>query len=469
MRHRFLGFCLSLLCFTAAACVPHVRNATEGEAERPNIIFILADDLGYGDLGAYGQTRIQTPHLDRLAREGMRFTQFYAGSTVCAPSRSVLMTGLHTGHTRIRGNSRTAALMPDDVTVAEVLKQAGYTTGLIGKWGLGPEGSPGHPNRQGFDYFFGYLDQRHAHNYYPTFLVRNDERVRLANTVPNEDQYGAGVSDNKLEYSHDLFMEEALQFVERNAGGPFFLYLALTLPHANNEARQEGMEVPSYEPYAGKDWPEARKGFAAMVTRMDTGIGRLMEQLRREGIAENTLVFFTSDNGPHAEGGHDPAFFDSNGPLRGIKRDLYEGGIRVPMIAYWPGVTPAGSVSDYVGYFADVLPTLAEAAGAPAPGPLDGISFLPAIKGRPDRQAAHEYLYWEFYEGGGKQAVRSGPWKAVRTPMGSGPIELYHLDRDLGEQNDVSAAHPEVVARMERIMERAHTPSPDWNAGAAGP
>jgi len=345
--------------------------------DQPNIIFILADDLGYGDLGCYGQQVIQTPNIDRMAAEGMLFTDAYAGSTVCAPSRCSLMTGLHTGHAYVRGNRESKPMgqlpLPEGtVTISTLLKSRGYQTGLIGKWGLGGPGSSGAPNNQGFDYFFGYLCQRHAHNYYPEFLFRNAERVPLANEVAGDRADGAGVATEKVEYSHDLFVDEALQFVERHRYEPFFLYLALTIPHANNEAGRAGMEVPSYGPYADADWPEPQKGHAAMITRMDGDVGRLLDKLKDLGIDGDTLVLFTSDNGPHREGGADPAFFHSSGPLRGIKRDLYEGGVRVPLIARWPGRVPAGSGTDHVCAFWDFLPTFCDLAGAIPPDDSDG-------------------------------------------------------------------------------------------------
>jgi arylsulfatase A-like enzyme len=441
--------------------VPAHADAPRG----PNLIFILADDLGYGDLGCYGQKRIRTPNLDRLAAEGVRFTDFYAGSTVCAPSRCVLMTGLHTGHCHIRGNARVN-LRPTDVTIARLLQQAGYATGLVGKWGLGHEGSTGVPTRQGFDCFYGYLDQTHAHNYYPTFLIRNEARVPLRNVVPNEGKVGQGVASQKLDYSHDLLTREALGFVERNKDRPFFLYLAYTIPHANNEAKGQGMEVPDLGPYANENWPEPEKAKAAMISRLDRDVGRLLERLKQYGLDERTVVFFSSDNGPHQEGGNKPAFFQSSGPLRGIKRDLYEGGIRVPMIVRWPGRAPAGAVSDYAGYFADFLPTACELAGVAVPSGLDGISFVPALRGQADKQKPHAYLYWEFYERGSAQAVRLGNWKGVCKPFG-GPIELYDLKTDVGEQHDVAAQHPEVVAKVREAMKAAHTPSPQWQVTPA--
>ncbi len=454
-----------ILCWMVLICVGLSLTwpTAAAAADRPpNIIFLFADDLGYGDLGCYGQKLIQTPNIDRLAREGMRFTDFYAGSTVCAPSRCVLMTGLHTGHAFIRGNGKDN-LRPEDVTVAEVLKPAGYATALTGKWGLGHEGSTGVPTKQGFDYFYGYLDQHHAHNFYPTFLVRNEERVLLKNVVPNEGQYGQGAATKKVEYSHDLITDEALSFVDRNAEKPFFLYLAWTIPHANNEAGNKGMEVPDYGIYADKDWPEPQKGHAAMMTRMDSDVGRLLELLKKHGIDDNTVIMFTSDNGPHREGGNNPDFPNSNGPLRGIKRDLTEGGIRVPMIARWPGKIKAGSTSDFVGAFWDVMPTLAELGGATKhlPESIDGISFAPTLLGKTDEQRQHEFLYWAFYERGGARAARMGAWKAVQQPYNSA-VRLYNLDDDLGESSNIAEAHPDIVAKLTKQMDDSYTPSDRW-------
>ena len=388
----------------------------------------------------------------------MRFTQFYAGSTVCAPSRCALMTGLHTGHCLIRGNAREN-LRPEDVTVARILKDAGYATGLVGKWGLGHEGSPGVPTKQGFDYSFGYLDQVHAHNYYPSFLIRNEERVPLKNVVPGPGDFGQGVATKKVEYSHDLFAEEALAFVDRNKDRPFFLYLAFTIPHANNEAGKQGMEVPDFGIYKDKDWPEPQKGHAAMISRMDADIGRLLARLKKHGLDENTLVLFTSDNGPHREGGNDPDFNQSHGPLRGIKRDLHEGGIRIPMIARWPGKVAAGTTADFVGAFWDVLPTLSELAGGKVPAGLDGISFVPTLRGQKQKQ--HDALYWAFYERGGAQALRMGKWKAVQQPIGT-PLQLYDLEKDLGEKENVADRYAYVVGRMKKIMAESYTPNARW-------
>jgi arylsulfatase A-like enzyme len=439
-------------------------GAAENDQQRPNIIFVIADDFGYGDAGCYGQKRIQTPNIDRLAREGLRFTDFYAGSTVCAPSRCVLMTGLHTGHAFIRGNGKDN-LRPEDITIPELLKVAGYRTGITGKWGLGHEGSTGVPTRQGFDYFYGYLDQHHAHNYYPSFLMRNESRVMLQNVVPGGGEFGTGVATKKVEYSHDLITAEALNFVDQNHEKPFFLYLAWTTPHANNEAGKAGMEVPDLGPYAEQDWPVQQKSHAAMITRMDADLGKLLDRLRQHGIDDRTLIFFTSDNGPHREGGNDPEFNDSNGPLKGIKRDLSEGGIRVPMIARWPGKIKAGTTSNFVGAFWDVLPTLADVAGVAdqVPEGLDGFSFKPTLLDA-GTQSQHESLYWAFYERNGGQAVRMGDWKAVQQPL-SNPIRLYDLKNDLGEQQDLASKNPEIVARIENHMKQSFKPSARWRFG----
>lgn len=444
-----------------------------GQATKPNIIFILADDLGYGDLGCYGQKIIQTPQIDRLAAEGMRFTQFYAGSTVCAPSRSVLMTGQHLGHTRVRGNAgeRSGAQMLSrrDVTVPQVLREAGYATGLIGKWGLGTVTDEGEPRRQGFDYYYGFLSQGHAHNHYPDYLWRNGEKIALPNVVTPVGDGGAGYATQRVKYAGDLFFEETRDFVERNQKQPFFLFLALTVPHANNERSRilgDGQEVPDYAPYADKPWANAVKGQAAMITRMDRQIGELMAQLKRLGLDQRTLVIFSSDNGPHKEGGpdYDPEFFDANGPFTGIKRSLTDGGIRVPFIARWPGRIKAGVVSPHVGYFGDLMTTFGELAGAKTPpaSSLDSISLVPTLLGRGD-QRRHEYLYWEFYEKGFNQAVLlEGRWKGIRLEKASAPLELFDLQQDLAEQTDVAARQPALVARIKDIMKTAHVENEHW-------
>ena len=434
------------------------RAARAATAAKPNIIFILADDLGYGDLGCFGQKRIKTPNLDKLAAEGMRFTDCYAGSTVCAPSRSCLMTGQHCGHTRVRGNARVP-LIPDDVTVAECMKAAGYATALIGKWGLGEGGSTGVPTKQGFDTFFGYLNQHHAHNYWPAFLWRGEQREKLKNVVPGTGEFGRGVATERHQYSHDLFMAEAMKWLDGHKDGPFFLYLALTIPHANNEAGRKGMEVPDLGIYKDEDWPDPQKGHAAMITYMDKDIGRLMAKLKALGIDDRTLVIFTSDNGPHREGGARPEFFGSSGPLTGIKRSLTEGGIRVPGMARWPGRIQAGTTSDHPWAFWDFLPTACDVAGAAPPKGIDGISFLPAMLGKP--QKPHEFMYWEFHEGGGsQQAVRMGTWKAIRPWKGA--MRLYDLSKDIAEKKDLAAGNPDVVKKIEAYLATARTPSDHW-------
>jgi arylsulfatase A-like enzyme len=433
-------------------------NVAERE-HRPNIIFVLADDLGYGDLGCYGQTLIKTPRLDRMASEGVRFTQCYAGDTVCAPSRCCLMTGKHTGHARVRGND-LYPLQPGDMTVAEVLHQAGYHTALIGKWGLGEPHTTGVPNRKGFDEFLGYTNQRHAHNSYPSYLWRNDQKLPLSNIVTNEDQEGAGVASKRVVYSQDLFTQEALAFLEQNAGRPFFLYLAYTLPHANNEAKDHGMEVPDDGPYSSEHWPAQERHKAAMITRLDADVGRVLDKVAQLHLDQDTIVFFSSDNGPHKEGGADPEFFHSSGPLRGIKRDLYEGGIRVPMIVRWPGRIAPSRLSQQVWAFWDFLPTAAELAGAPPPAGIDGISMLPTLLGR-QQVNQHQFLYWEFHEGGSKQAIRMGDWKAVRLAPGR-PLELYDLQHDLGETRNVAVWHPRILGRIEVCLKGARTPSEVW-------
>lgn len=424
-------------------------------AEKPNILFILADDLGYGDLGCYGQTKIHTPCLDQLASEGMRFTQCYSGSTVCAPSRCALMTGLHTGHCRVRGNARVP-LRDEDITVAEVLRDAGYVTGVIGKWGLGEPGTSGIPNRQGFDEWFGYLNQAHAHNYYPEYLWKNETKFPLAGNV-----VVGGVARQKGVYSHSLFTDAALAFLNHHQKDRFFLYLAYTLPHANNEAGRalgDGMEVPEYGEYADEPWPNPEKGRAAMITLLDRDVGRILARLEELGLAKSTLVIFTSDNGPHGEGGSSAAFFQSSGFVRGMKRDLTEGGIRVPGIVRWPGHVPAGTTSDYPWAFWDFLPTAAELAAAPIPPGLDGVSFVPALL--ENKTSREDALYWEFHESGFDQAARHGKWKGIR--RNKGPLELYDLDVDPGERSNVAKSHPEIVGDIEEYLERARTESADF-------
>jgi arylsulfatase A-like enzyme len=444
-----------------------------GTADRPNLIWVMADDLGYGDLGCYGQKVIQTPHLDRMAREGMRLTHFYAGATVCAPSRSVLMTGQHHGHTRVRGNAgannpAAQALKPGDVTVAGVLQKAGYKTALIGKWGLGDVGAAesGLPRRHGFDRFFGYLNQHHAHNHFPDFLWRNEERVKLPNVITPVGDTGAGYATEAKVYADDLFADEALKFVNEHKGAPFFLYWSLVIPHANNERARElgdGAHVPDYGPYAGKDWPPQDKGQAAMITRLDSYMGRMMEHLKKLGLAEKTLVIFTSDNGPHNESKHDLKRFNPSGPYTGIKRSLTDGGIRVPFIAWWPGKVPAGKESAHVGYFGDWMATAAELAATTTTPDVDSISLVPTLLGKADAQKTHEFLYWEFHEGGFKQAaLYQGRWKGIRSGGADAPIVLYDQHADLAEKTDVASKHPAIAERIGAYLKTARTDLPDW-------
>ena len=446
---------LNIVAGGAAASAISFAGCNSQAAERkktskqPNIIFIMADDMGYADLGCYGQKHIKTPNINRLAVEGTRFTQCYTGSTVCAPSRSVLMTGQHTGHTRVRGNSgkvggvgpqKRVPLKPKDVTVAEVVKQAGYVTGITGKWGLGEPQTTGVPNRQGFDKWLGYLNQRNAHSYYPPYLWHNEEKQILEKNANGQ----------RKQYSHDLFTDFALNFIRRHKNRPFFLYLPYTVPHAK-------YEIPSTDPYTDKSWPDDAKVHAAMITRMDADVGRIMMLLKDLAIDSKTLVFFCSDNGAanRWEG-----IFDSSGPLRGRKRDMYEGGIRTPMIVRWPGRVPAGETSDAVWYFADVLPTLADLLGVKPPDNIDGISVLPAILGKKQR-TDDRFLYWEFYENGFQQAVRWHSYKAVRTSPGKA-LELYDVSKDISEQHNIAAENPDIIARIEAYLKTARTDSPNW-------
>jgi arylsulfatase A-like enzyme len=430
-------------------------------ARKPNIVFILADDLGYGDLGCYGQKKIKTPNLDRLAADGMKFTQAYAGSTVCAPSRCALLTGLHTGHCRVRGNGGFF-LTPDDLTIAAVLKKGGYVTACCGKYGLGDPGTTGLPAKQGFDHFYGFLNHTHAHNYYPDFLWKQEvgsaeEKVPLKNVVDK------GVASKRVEYAPDLITADALAFVEKNKDRPFFLYYAPTLPHANNEktrADGNGNEVPTDAPYTNESWPQPEKDKAAMITRLDSDIGKLLEKLKELGLDKHTVVIFSSDNGPHKEGGNTIEFFASNGPFRGFKRSLTDGGIRVPAIVRWPGVVKPGTVSDHVWAFWDVFPTLCEVAGFDVPKALDGISFVQTLTGKGE-QKKPDFLYWEFHEGGTKQAVRYGNWKAIRLAPNT-PLELYDVAKDPGEKTNVAKDHPDVVERIETYLKTARTESKDW-------
>lgn len=463
------------LLVSAIALLPgsagNAQKRTTNDDKPPNVIYIMADDLGYGDLGCYGQKLIQTPNIDRMAKEGMRFTQMYAGSTVCAPSRAVLMTGRHMGHVSVRGNAgreriSDQTLRKGERTVAHVFRDAGYATALFGKWGLGETGSDGHPNQMGFAEFFGFLNQTHAHNYYPSWLVHNTEKYPLRNVAAVEDkERGDGWAKEKIDYAPDVIFAQAMQWLERNHDKPFFLYFSTTLPHANNEAARakgDGQEIPDYGIYQNKPWPNPDKGQAAMITRLDAQVGQLLAKLRQYGIARNTLVIFTSDNGPHEEGKNNPKLFNPGGPLRGMKRALYEGGVRVPFIARWPGKIKAGTTTEHIGYFGDVLATVSELTRQSAPGGLDSISFAPTLLGQRDRQQQHKYIYFEFYEQGGRQSVRFGNWKALREPMFTGPVQLYDLAQDISETNNLAEAHPDVVKQAIAYMDEAHVDDPKW-------
>lgn len=466
-------YCIFFLFLGLFSCTTSNQQAeTSSQPQKTNIIYILADDLGYGDLSFNGQQHFQTPNIDKLRAEGMWFSQHYSGSTVCAPSRSAIMTGQHTGHTPIRGNKEVRPegqhpLPANTVTMAELLKEQGYTTGVFGKWGLGFPGSEGDPNNQGVDEFFGYNCQRLAHHYYPRYLWHNQEKVEF----PENAGKGKGL------YAPDRIQEETIKFIENNKENPFFLFVTAVIPHAELAAPEElvAKHRGKYEPetqYEGYDEGEKyREGpyesqeechatFAAMVDYLDQQVGEIMQKVDELGLTENTIIMFSSDNGPHLEGGADPDYFDSNGPLKGYKRDLYEGGIRVPMIARWPGIIASNSSSDHISAFWDLLPTVADIAGMDAPANIDGISFLPTLQG--DEQPKHEYLYWEFHERGGRIAIRKGDWKAIKynyLKAPDAPFELYNLAQDIGEENNIADQHPDVLEEMEEIFKRARTES----------
>ena len=464
-RHDLLQHLFRLLVVTEAMLLPLVLRpaptlcqAAE-PATRPNIIFIMADDLGYGHLGCHGQQKIRTPNIDRLAAEGMRFTDCYAGAPVCAPSRSVLMTGKHGGHTSVRANSGGVPLLAKDVTIAEVLKPAGYTTAIFGKWGLGDAGTAGVPNQQGFDHFFGYLHQVHCHFYYPYFLWKDDQKYLLPGNEGGKRQ----------QYTHDEIVDQAKGFLRHHKQQRFFLYLPFTIPHTEllvpeDSLKQYGGKFLEPNPYVGKHYASQsapRAAFAAMVTRMDRHVGEIMELIMDLEIDNETIVFFTSDNGGQDGGGPDLSFFNGNGPLRGAKGQVYEGGIRVPMIARWPSHVPAGSVSRHVWAFDDVLPTLAELAGAANVEGVDGVSAVPTLVGEQaagHRQQHRKFFYWEIGSGKNlRQAARMGNWKAVR--MGTDrPMQLFDLATDIQERKDVAATHPNLVAEIETYLQTAHTP-----------
>ena len=447
------GLCLQLLLLAVVAA--GVSGPVHARTSKPNIIFIMADDMGYGDAGCYGQKIIKTPNIDRLSKQGLRFTEVYAGASVCAPSRSVLMTGLHTGHTRVRGNFGVAGgvtglgggehripLRAEDQTVAAILKKAGYATGMTGKWGLGEPNTSGYPTNKGFDQWFGHVNQRRAHTYYPTFLWLNRQRFELTG---NHD-------GGRQQYSHDLFSSFALNFIRHQAEGPFFLYVPYTVPHA-------AFEVPDLGPYAGESWPEERKAYAAMITRMDRDIGYILDLLDELKIANDTIVFFTSDNGAAAR--YD-GLFDSAGPFREQKGSVYEGGLRTPMIVRWPNRVPAGKTNDTTAwYFADFLPTAAELAGAEVPSEIDGVSVLPTLLGK-SQDLSKRFLYWEQIRSRTfQQSARWGNWKAVRIKSDA-PLELYDLSQDRGETKNVAESNAAVIEKFEQYFQTARTESEEW-------
>ena len=461
------------------------------EKRSPNIILIMADDLGYNELGSYGQNIIRTPRLDQLAAEGIRFTDFYAGSPVCAPSRCVLLTGKHTGHAYVRDNYELGGYTDETEggqlpfsqgteTIGTLLKEKGYVTGIIGKWGLGGPGSTGVPNKQGFDYFYGYLCQKQAHNYYPTHLWENEHWDTLNNTFfmahqrlecdPEDPQSYKKYKGE--DYALDKMREKALNFIQEHKDTSFFLYLPLTVPHLAIQVPEDEPTLAEYKqlipdtPYVGNkgylpnQYPRA--GYAAMITRMDREIGKIIDLLKSLHLDENTVVIFTSDNGPTygGIGGSDTEYFESKKPFTGLKGSVYEGGIRVPMIVWWPRKTTAGSESAHVSAFQDMLPTLLELVGGPIPQNVDGISFLPTLIN--SEQPEHEYLYWEFPAYGGQQALRKGKWKALRKNLNKdpkAPIELYDLENDVAELHDVADQHPELIKEIENILRTARTPS----------
>jgi arylsulfatase A len=470
---------------TALVCGDLAARAHAPAQNRPNIIYIYADDLGIGEIGAYGQTKIRTPHLDRMAREGLRFTQHYSSSPVCAPSRAMLLTGFHGGHSYIRGNYELGGfpdeyeggqmpLPPNTRTVAHLLRDAGYATAAIGKWGLGMHDTTGDPNQQGFDEFYGYLDQKQAHNYYPTHLWANGARVPLGNpyfsphqrlTSPPADP-AAYDRYRGVDYAPDLIAARAERFIGEHSRRPFFLYLAFTIPHAALQAPRDAVQryagAFDERPYLGEDGylptPSPLSTYAAMITTLDGYVGRVLEQLRAHGLDDRTLVMFSSDNGATFNGGVQRAFFNSTAGLRGGKMDVYEGGIRTPFLARWPGRVPAGQVTDLISVQYDLMATLAELVGVAAP-PGDGVSFLPTLLGRAAEQRPRPFLYFEYPEKGGQLAIRMGSWKGVKVDMKKNRDarwQLYDLTADPAEIRDLAAAHPERLRELDAIVSREH-------------
>ncbi|MEG1545238.1 MAG: arylsulfatase [Tannerellaceae bacterium] len=460
----------TIVCMTGSllACLTGCKKEQPAKETPMNVVYILADDLGYGDIGCYGQQKIKTPNIDRMAAEGMLFTQSYAGCTVSAPSRCSLMTGLHTGHTQIRGNMEIdpegqQPMEADTYTVGKLMQSAGYTTGLFGKWGLGYPGSASVPTAMGFNEFYGYNCQRMAHTYYPDHLWHNNDSVPL-----HEND-----NDGRAVYSQDLIHQQALKFIRDNKDRPFYAMLTYTLPHAELNLPHDSiyqMYENAFEevPYTKGGYHDSEKpyaSFAAMVSRLDMYVGEVLAELKELGLDKNTIVIFTSDNGPHREGGANPDFFKSYGPLKGVKRDVYEGGIRVPMVAWCPGKIKAGAKTDQICAFWDVMPTLAELTGTTLPAAGDGISILPTLLGK-EGQKQHDYLYWEFHEEKGREALRAGNWKLIRQPIvGETALELYDLSQDLHEDNNLATQQPEKVTELVKLLDGARTVSPLFNFG----
>ena len=475
---------LSVLSLGLSALLTFSAQATT--TSKPNVIYILADDLGYGEVGVYGQTKIKTPNIDQLSKDGLRFTQHYSGSTVCAPTRSTILEGKHTGHSTVRGNGKMGKgreqgnhpLPEGSRTIGHIFQEKGYTTGIFGKWGLGGKTSTGHPEKQGFDAFSGYLDHKHAHNYYPDYIYRFGKEVELDNQVK---VHGLGKNrslDYKSyigkEYVPDLMLEDAMQFINNQKSQPFFLYYPLTIPHVALQATEESLQeyIGKFDevPYQGKSYTPhqyPRAAHAAMVTHMDKHIGKLMAELERLGLADNTIVMFSSDNGVSTAGGYDNKFFNASAGLRGTKRDLYEGGIRAPMIVKWPGKVQANTVTDHISAQWDLMATFADIIGGKANDDTTGLSFLPTLLNQDAKQQQHAHLYWEFWEKGGKQAVRMGNWKGVRLNTkqnANAAIELYNLAIDPSEQHNIAKQNPKVVEKiMLAMQDRTESAYASWN------
>lgn len=467
-RSRFFAFVavpallLSVPCFAAAM------------REKTNLIILVAEDLGYGDVGCFGQKLFETPRLDAMAAAGLRFTQFYAGSAADTPSRCVLLTGRHSGRAVLRGHPEDpSGLQKGQSTIASLLKGAGYTTGYIGAWTVGAPNDLANPNDLGFDYFFGWINSAHAQNAYPEFLVRNGARVKLNNTVgekwkrmqdESQPKAGMGVAAERKEYAPDLLAADALKFLRDNKDKPFLLLWTLNQPRANPEAGDGGIEVPDTSAFAAKDWPATEKTFASAVRHVDRQVGQVMDALDELGLSKITLVVFTSSNGPHIGAGHDPEFFDSNGKYREAKGDIREGGIRVPAIAWWPGTVAAGSTNDHQWYAGDLLATAAELSGQPRPKDIDSDSLVPTLKGTPpkgqwDRKSP---LYWEVYEKPTAQAVRFGKWKAIRSPAFTGAVELFDLSNDFTEKRDYSQRRADLLKHATNLLNKYHQPNAQW-------